>query len=102
MIDTNDTCSSKGITDERTLSLGSIRTELYPQKSVTLSQCFQVVRPSFPIPTHGILGKDFLWNNKCTIDAGENTLTMRNGSTKIVLSLQDDYDDEIWVPLVVK
>lgn len=77
IVATADKCNLSGITDGRIMSLGSIFADIYLSKNTKVSQKFQVVRPSFPIPTHGILGKDFIWKNSCTVCALTNSLIIR-------------------------
>lgn len=66
----------KGISGESILSLGSVKTNiLFANHSI--EHKFHVVSDDFQIPTHGILGKDFIKFHKCLIDYGEMQITIR-------------------------
>lgn len=55
----------KGITNEKQKSLGSVVLRIYVRK-IAVEHKFHVVRDDFPMPSHGILGKDFLKPHRCT------------------------------------
>lgn len=66
----------KGICDGRQLSLGTV---LLPMifAHLQIEHKIHVVDDKFPIPAHGIIGKDFIKRNKCLIDYDQMTLTLR-------------------------
>lgn len=80
----------KGITQERQWSIGSaIVTCIF--KHLSISHKFYVVSDDFPMPTHGILGKDFLRRHKCLIDYDEMNFTLRpNGIPSATISMQSE------------
>lgn len=65
----------KGITNEKVESLGSSNITLVFQH-LSLTHKIHIVNDNFPIPSHGILGKDFLKRFSCIIDHGAMTLTV--------------------------
>lgn len=97
-IDEYDFCTLKGITKDQISSLGSCKIFLNLQNRYEVEQSFQVVSPSFPIPTHGILGKDFLCDNDCVIDALTNELTVRLLDNEIVLPMLKPKSSFITIP----
>lgn len=96
-IDTSTKCTLTGITDDSTKSFGTAFISLC-LNNCNFSQKFQVVSRTFPIPTHGILGKDFLWGNGCVIDTLRNELVVRRGNNDFVINMTRDFENEIWVP----
>lgn len=75
-IDSNEIISMKGICDGRQLSLGSSLIPLIFEH-LQIEHKIHVVDDKFPIPAHGIIGKDFIKRNKCLIDYDKMTLTLR-------------------------
>lgn len=98
LIDTSDVCNLTGITDGRVTSFGSSIINIFLDKDNSLKQRFQIVKNSFPIPTDGILGKDFIWKNQCTICTYDHALYIRLRNLKFSVKLSHDFDDEIWIP----
>ena len=80
----------QGITTETIKSLGSITSSLYPNNDQDISQSFQVVSTTFPITADGILGKDFLKNNGCSIDFRAMNFSIYKDNQPINLSLYQD------------
>lgn len=72
----NDTILMKGITNERQRSLGSLNLILIFEH-LSIEHKFHIVTDNFPIPTHGILGKDFAKRHKCLIDYSDMSFTIR-------------------------
>lgn len=66
----------RGITQERQTSLGYVVYKIYV-KNIAIEHKFHVVSDDFPIPSHGILGKDLLRPLKCTIDYDKMQLLIR-------------------------
>lgn len=97
-IRTKDSCGITGVTDGRVQSLGATTARLFLSNSFVISQEFQVVNSSFPIPVDGILGQDFLWGFKCTICTMKNVLTVRTFDAVIDLEISNPHSDEIWIP----
>lgn len=66
----------KGITEERLKSIGSIMMNVIFE-NISIEHKFFVVSDSFPIPSHGILGREFTKKHSCLIDYGNMTFTVR-------------------------
>lgn len=98
LVDTGNTCSLKGITDESLTSLGSVNMFLLVSDVLEIEQNFQVVKKSFPIPTNGILGKDFLVRNGCLIDALSNELVIRYQEGEITIDMTKPNSRKIFIP----
>lgn len=75
-INTNDIIYMKGITSERQKSIGSavVRIKI---KNIVIEHKFYVVDDSFPMPSHGIVGKEFLKRHRCNIDYDKMSLSIR-------------------------
>lgn len=74
--DKSDIISMKGITEERQMSLGSANLVLIFEH-LSIEHKVHIVADNFPIPSHGIIGKDFMKRHKCLIDYDNMTLTIR-------------------------
>lgn len=61
--DKNDIISMKGITEERQKSVGAINLNLI-FNNLSIEHRVHLVTDNFPIPCHGIIGKDFLKRHK--------------------------------------
>lgn len=85
----------KGITDEKQISLGSVVFRINVKK-IAIEHKFHVVADNFPIPSHGILGKDFLKPHRCAIDYDKMSLTIRP-SDEIILKvpLQTNFHENL-------
>lgn len=59
VFNSNDIVSMRGITDERKLSLGSTNIN-FIFSHLSLEHKIHIVPDDFPMPSDGILGKDFL------------------------------------------
>lgn len=75
-INRNDVIYMRGITDERQKSLGSVIFSIFVKK-IAIEHKFYVVSDDFPMPSHGIIGKDFLRRHKCTLDYDQMALSIR-------------------------
>lgn len=77
----NENCILNGIGANSVHTLGKTDTKIYFNDLLSTNQSFQVVDSSFPIPTDGILGRDFFIKHKCCIDYNTWLLTFQiNGS----------------------
>lgn len=65
-----------GITDEKRYSLGTLNFMLHVNH-LNIEHEFHVVPDEFRIPTHGIIGKDFIWKHFCLLDYGSMKMTVR-------------------------
>lgn len=80
----------KGITDEKQRSVGSINVSLIFQH-LSIEHKLHLVSDNFPIPCHGIIGKDFLRRHKCLIDYCDMKLTVRTpGLTPAQFDIQHE------------
>lgn len=75
-INVSDVVSLKGISENQTESLGSLNMDVEISE-LQIPNKFHVVSDKFPIPSHGILGKDFIKHNKCAMDYETMTITIR-------------------------
>lgn len=66
-IDNTDLVRIQGVTTGFLTSIGSIHFNLLLEK-LQIPHLFHIVDDSFPIPTDGIIGKDFLRQYKCSIN----------------------------------
>ena len=80
----NQIITITGITKNPIFTLGTIRTNLIISEQL-IPQVFHVANDDFNIPASGILGKDFLKNNRCKIDYKDFRITvnLRNNVSKI-------------------
>lgn len=61
-------CTITGINNLPLETIGSVLTKIYLPNNVTIDHTFQLVDSTFPIPTDGILGRDFLSKFRCTVN----------------------------------
>lgn len=93
-----DNIKIKGVTDGLTYSIGRTETQLYIDDFV-LDHTFHIVDNNFPIPSDGILGRDFITKYKCKLDYSHWTMTLQIGSRRITLPIYNSPDeDSIIVP----
>lgn len=78
----NEIINITGITTNSITTLGTICTNLIVSNYL-IQQVFHVVDDDFNIPVNGILGKDFLKDNKCHIDYENMTLTISMRNTRL-------------------
>lgn len=74
-VHTNNLIQLKGITENTITSLGLCIGNIPLSNNVTISHEFHIVPHDFPIPCHGILGKDFLVKYKAIIDYESLTIS---------------------------
>lgn len=80
----------KGITNERPQSLGSVVLTLVFEH-LSIPHKFHVVDDDFPIPTHGILGKDFIRLHECILNYSDMTFTMQpKGCTPTKIPIRNE------------
>jgi Retroviral aspartyl protease./Reverse transcriptase (RNA-dependent DNA polymerase)./Integrase core domain. len=98
-IDSRYRIQIQGITRDTVSSLGNISSKLYLNADTLINQQFQVVHSSFPIPADGILGKDFIKANRCTLDFNSMYLTVCNDNRYLNLPLiQETTTTHISIP----
>lgn len=96
-INTFNTILIKGVTDGQIESLGVIKA-LINLNNQNIPQIFHVVDDSFPIPTAGILGKDFFKNYSCQLDYANNSLLIRINNREIQVPIIEASNSLIDVP----
>lgn len=65
IIAVDDKCIITGINEHSTETLGSMTIDLHVTNDLIVFHKFQIVNQEFPIPTDGILGRDFLSKYHC-------------------------------------
>lgn len=55
------------------------------EQNVELEHKFHLVSDDFCIPSHGIIGKDFIKRFKCLIDYGNMTVSIRNQNSELIV-----------------
>lgn len=93
-LDETDIIDLKGITQDMISSFGSFMLEIKFIK-FTITHKFHVVHVEFPIPSDGIIGKDFIKLYACKLDYADMTFTVRTKlhgteSVKIHTGINDD------------
>lgn len=66
--DTSQICSITGIHQQALDTLGTINVPLHLPYDCTVIHKFHLIPEDLPIPTDGILGRDFLTKFRCVID----------------------------------
>lgn len=95
-IDKTEIINIRGITDKVMKSVGVVYTDIFLDNQ-TLEHKFHVVTESINIPCEGIIGKDFIKENKCKIDYGKNTISFEVDDEKITLDLLQGPENSILV-----
>lgn len=87
-INYSDKINIKGITNDTIKSIGSVHAYLeFP--NFDLNCKFHLVSDDFNIPADGILGRDFLRKNSCTINYNDMCLTVNYDSQTSTLPLRE-------------
>lgn len=84
----NDFCAIAGIGKGIINSYGSITTNLQTDE-LNIEQKFHLVDDNFPIPTDGILGRDFLTAYKCCIDYNSWIITIKYNNNHISVPIHE-------------
>ena len=93
----NDKCTITGIGHDTVHSQGSIQTHInFP--NLHLEQKFHIVDNNFPIPTDGILGRDFLTKYRCKIDFDPWLLTLTTDQQEIAIPIEDNFKQTLYLP----
>lgn len=93
----NNKCNVTGIGSGTISTLGDTNTNILIE-DVALSQNFHIVENSFPIPTDGILGRDFLCKYKCTIDYDAYLLSIKIGNNIITVPITNQLGGNYIIP----
>lgn len=86
-LNTDDTMILRGITPEGIESFGSICPHLKFDDTL-IEHEFQVVEDSFPIPSDGIIGKDFIFKYFCTLNYFDMTFTIKLPDKEFSIPIQ--------------
>lgn len=87
-----------GVTEGIRKTLAETTTSLHFSNGLVIHHNFQLVDVDFPVPTDGILGRDFLTKFKCTIDYEHWLLNFRFQNHEISVPIEDNYDGGILIP----
>lgn len=87
--DNSERIKLRGITEEPIYSLGSCFITLLLGDS-EVKHKFHVVSEKFPIPSHALIGKEFLKAKKCIIDYESMNLTIRVNNTTISIPIKSE------------
>lgn len=87
-----------GITNGTVSTLVTTVTDLYFDNGLSIRHTFHLVPNTFPIATDGILGRDFLMNNKCIIDYETWLLHFNLGNVQISIPIKDTIYDGFTLP----
>lgn len=97
-IDKNNKCTISGISGKKLETYASTETFLTFQGRFMLKQKFFLVDGNFPIPTDGILGRDFLVNNKCNLNFETWLLSFIFNNEEISIPIEDNIENGILLP----
>lgn len=85
-INTQNSIKLSGITDGHINSRGTQQIHLYFEK-IQINFPFHIVDEVFPIPSHGIMGKDFIQYFKCNLDYSEMNFTIKTEKHTITMPI---------------
>lgn len=63
-----------------------------------IEQKFHIVETDFPIPTDGIIGRDFLTKYRCKIDYEPWLLTVMLNEDELTIPIEDNYKRMLFLP----
>lgn len=98
LINSYGKCTITGINNLPVETLGSTSTKISLPSNVAVDHTFQLVDSSFPIPTDGILGRDFLTKFRCVINYDTWLLSGVFNSTEIHIPIEDNLNGEFVLP----
>ena len=87
-----------GITDGITETIAETETILQFQNGLKLVHNFQIVETNFPIPTDGIIGRDFLCKYRCIVDYDQWLLKFIFNNHSIEVPIKDNIDNGFILP----
>lgn len=85
---------SRGISE----TIAETTTNLRLNDCLEISHNFQIVNDDFPIPTDGILGRDFLTKYKCSVDYEYWLLNFNFQNQVISIPIEDSFQNNIILP----
>ena len=66
--------------------------------TIPVEQKFHIVDSNFPIPTDGIIGRDFLSTHKCKIDYEPWLLSFTVNQNEITIPIEDNFKRMLYLP----
>lgn len=87
-----------GVTEGSIETLAETTTNLRFFNNLTINHSFQIVPDEFPIPTDGILGRDFLIKYKCNINYETWILNINVQNQFIDIPIEDNLNNAIVIP----
>lgn len=97
-INTDEILSFTGINTLPVKTMGSFSTEIVLPNNLKIKHKFQVMHSSFPIPTDGILGRDFLRKYRCSINYDKWLLSGFFNSDKVYIPIEDNIEGIFILP----
>lgn len=97
LFSTNTQVNISGVTSGVAKSIGVTNAELSFETG-TINQNLHIVDESFPIPTDGILGLDFIRGFTCNLDYDLMEMTVKASDLIFKVPICDSMDGEIFVP----
>lgn len=97
-INSQEKCTITGINSLPVETLGSTETTIYLPNNLKINHTFQLVDSSFPIPTDGILGRDFFTKFHCSINYDTWFLTIVYNGETIEVPIEDNLDGDFILP----
>lgn len=94
----NEKCTLTGINENLIQTIGSTIVQIRLPNNSIIHHKFQVVNDNFPIPTDGLVGRDFLTQYQCIINYDTWTLSCICQSQMVELTIEDSIRGEIVLP----
>lgn len=98
IVDFNKKLRITGVTEGVTETIAEAQTSVTFDNNLKLVHSFQLVSENFPIPTDGILGRDFLVKFRCTIDYDNWLLNFNFQNHSICIPIEDSINNSIILP----
>lgn len=95
---TNTSVSISGVTSGSVDSIGKTDVNLFPNTINQIAHDFHIVDESFPIPTDGILGIDFIRRFNCRLDFSKNELELNPSDFSFTIPLLDSGTEKFLIP----
>lgn len=90
-------CNITGIGTGSETTLGDTKSNVIVE-DLTLPQKFHIVRNNFPIPTDGILGRDFFCKYRCNIDYDSFLLSVKINNNVIQVPITNELEGNFIIP----
>ena len=96
-INQNNTCVLRGITPGEATCRGTINCFSYIQNTA-VNSLFHLIEDDFPIPTDGILGRDFLTTYRCEINYDTWILAAYVNNIRLEIPICNNLNGSAWIP----